>query len=385
VSESTHPVEVPTLKPRPRRRRRWLLALGAVLVFSATFAGWKVTHRAVKTIDPALVVSATRTSLQVEVVDVGRIEAVDTVEIESRIPGRVLQVLVDEGDAVKAGQPLVRLDRREAQRAVARASTELARARARAAFADKAAERQARGAAQGLVTQVERDLARQEHGLAVLDEKLARVALGEARDQLKYAEITSPIAGTVTRRAIEPGEMVKPGVQSSFESVALLTIADLSRLIVKTELNQIDVAKVKLGQRVSLSLDALPGEKFAARVTRIAPASVRPAGKDVEVFPVEAELEQADARIKPGMTADVRVFVRERPNVLALPLESVRREGDQSFVTRVVHDAAGERTERVSVTLGAENDHQVEVTGGIGEGDQVLIDPKSARDNETKI
>jgi hypothetical protein len=63
----------------------------------------------------------------------------------------------------------------------------------------------------------------------------------------------------------------------------------------------------------------------------------------------------------------------------------VRREGDQSFVTRVVHDAAGERTERVSVTLGAENDHQVEVIGGIGEGDQVLIDPKSASDNETKI
>ena len=384
MSDSTHPVEVPRAATRPRRRR-WLVAAGALLVSCTAFAGWRATHPPKKLVDPTLVVTARRASLQIEVVDVGRIEAVNTVEIESRVPGRVIDVLVDEGDRVRAGQPLVRLDRREALRAVSRASTDLARARARAAYADKTAERQARSAAQGLVSRVDLESALEEQLLAGLDAKLARVTLGEARDQLSYAELAAPIAGTVTRRAIEPGEMVKPGVQSSFESVALLTIADLSRLVVKTELNQIDVAKVKLGQRVSLSLDALPGEKFSARVTRIAPASVRPAGKDVEVFPVEAELEHADPRIKPGMTSDVRVFVQERPNVLALPLESVRREGDKSFVTRVISDAAGERTERVSVTLGAENDHQVEVIAGIGEGERVLIDPPAASDNETKI
>jgi len=385
VSDSTHPVEVPARRLRRRRKLGWALVVGALLAGGASLAGWRATHPAKQRVDPALVVAAARTSLAVEVVDVGRIEAVNSVEIESRVPGRVLEVRVNEGDVVKGGQLLLRLDRREALRAVARAGTELSRAKARSVFAAKTAERQQRGAAQGLVSQVDLEAARQEQELAVLDAKLARVVLAEARDQLRYTEIAAPIAGTVTRRAIEPGEMVKPGVQSSFESVSLLTIADLSRLVVKTELNQIDVAKVRLGQRVVLRLDALPGEKLAARVTKIAPASVRPAGKDVEVFPVEAELERADARVKPGMTADVRISVGERPNVLALPLESVRRERDECFVSRVVSDERGEHTERVKVTLGAENDHEVEVVSGIAEGERVLVDPPSAADNETKI
>ncbi len=290
MSDSTHPVSVPVRK-RSRRRYGWLLLL---LLPVAGFGAWRATRPVAKPVDPALVVSAARVPLSVEVVDVGRIEAVDTVELASRVPGRVLEVLVDEGDKVKAGQMLVRLDRREASRELSRAAAELSRAKARRAYAESEAERKARGATLGIVSAVDRQTSRQEAKLANLDARLYAVAVREARDHLKDTELTAPIAGTITRRAIEPGEMVKPGVQSSFESVALLTIADLSRLVIKTELNQIDVAKVKLGQKVKLALDSLPGETFNARVTKIAPASVRPPGKDLDVFPVEAELEKAD-------------------------------------------------------------------------------------------
>lgn len=384
MSDSTLPFEVPKAPAKLRRRGR-SLAVALVAVSALATGAWYVSRPAAKTVDPALVVTAARSTLAVEVIDVGRIEALNSVDVESRVPGRVLDVLVDEGDRVKQGQLLVRLDRAEAQRAVSRARTALTRARVRVQHAETRAARQARGAAQGVVSQVDLEAARQEQQLAALDAKLAKLTLFDAQDQLRYAAISAPIAGTVIRRAIEPGEMVKPGVQSSFESVALLSIADLSKLVVKTELNQIDVAKVALGQRVSLSLDALPGETLHARVTKIAPASVRPAGKDVEVFPVEAVLEKSDARVRPGMTADVRIFVRERKNVLTLPLEGVHREGGETYVSRVVADSKGERTERVTVTLGAENDHSVEVSAGITEGDRVLIDPPSAEANTTKI
>jgi RND family efflux transporter MFP subunit len=179
--------------------------------------------------------------------------------------------------------------------------------------------------------------------------------------------------------------MVKPGVESSFESVSLLTVCDLSRMRVKVELNQIDVAKMRVGQRVRLRLDALPGEQFSARVTRIAAASVKTPGKDLESFPVEALLERSDPRIKPGMTADVHISVSEQSAALFLPLESVRRDGTQAFVTRVVTDPEGEHTEEVPVTLGAENDHQVEILSGLEAGERVKIDPPSAAENETKI
>ena len=381
MSDSTHPVTVPARR-RSRRKLGWVLLLA---VPALAFGVWRATRSGEKPVDPTLVVTAARAPLAVEVVDVGRIEAVDTVELASRVPGRVLEVLVDEGDRVKAGQLLVRLDGREAKRELSRAGAELARAKARRAFARSEAKRKGRGAAQGIVSAVDRQTAEQEAKLAGLDASLAAVAVRQARDQLKDTELVAPITGTVTRRSIEPGEMVKPGVQSSFESVALLTIADLSRLVVKTELNQIDVAKVKLGQRVKLSLDALPGETFAARVTKIAPASVRPAGKDLDVFPVEAELITADARIKPGMTADVRISIEDKPSVVALPLESVRRDGKQTFVTRLVGDKEHEHTERVTVVLGSENDHQVEIVSGVGEGDRVVLDPPSADENQTKI
>jgi multidrug efflux pump subunit AcrA (membrane-fusion protein) len=112
---------------------------------------------------------------------------------------------------------------------------------------------------------------------------------------------------------------------------------------------------------------------------------VKRAGKDVEVFPVEAELAKADPRIKPGMTGDVHISVREEPHVLALPLESVQKKDGNNFVTRVVSDATGEHTERVQVRLGDGNDHVVEIVSGIHEGQRVLIDPASSKKNETKI
>ena len=103
------------------------------------------------------------------------------------------------------------------------------------------------------------------------------------------------------------------------------------------------------------------------------------------MFPVEAALDKAEPRIKPGMTGDIRIFVREEANVLALPLESVRSEAGKSFVTRVVGKADTEHTEKVRVVVGSANDHLVEIVSGVGEGERILVDPGSAKDNETKI
>ncbi len=384
MSESTRPVSAPA-RQRPRKQRRWPLLLLALGLAGGAFGAWRVTHRPHTTVDPALVVTAKREKLDIEVTDVGRIEAPDTVQIGSRVPGRVVDVLVKEGEHVERGQLLVKFDRRNALAEVARTRAQLAQARSRYEFSRKDVERKSNGVAAGIVARLDLQSARHQAALAALDVKLARVALAEARDHLDDLALSSPIDGTVTRRAIEPGEMVETGVQSSRESAALLTVADLSRLVVKTDLDQIDVAKVKLGQEVGVTLDAIPGETFRAHVTKVAPAAVKRAGKDVEVFPVEAELAKADPRIKPGMTGDVHISVREEPHVLALPLESVQKKDGNNFVTRVVSDATGEHTERVQVRLGDGNDHVVEIVSGIHEGQRVLIDPASSKKNETKI
>jgi RND family efflux transporter MFP subunit len=207
--------------------------------------------------------------------------------------------------------------------------------------------------------------------------RTAHVTLTQAEDRLRDARIVAPASGTAIRRKIEPGEMVIPGVESTFEKRALLMIADLSRLVIKIELNQIDVSKVRLGQRVTATFDGLPDEKFAARVTEISPASTK--AKDLDVFPIKAELDQPDPRIKPGMTADVRVHIEEKPAAVTVPIESVTHEAGKAFVKRIIERQKDRHTERVEVVLGTQNDRFAEVVSGLNEGEQVLLDPPAAK------
>jgi macrolide-specific efflux system membrane fusion protein len=206
---------------------------------------------------------------------------------------------------------------------------------------------------------------------------MEKVALATARDRLRYTSIEAPIAGTVTQRNINPGEVVVPGVTSTFEGKPLLVIADLTTLLVKIDLNQIDVARVRKGQKADITVDALPGKKYTARVTKVAPASVTPAkGQGADVFPVEAELDAAQdlSEIKPGMTADVRIVVSTEKNVLLLPIEAVVTTKDQSRVT-MVEEGKQQKTTSRDVTLGARNDRDVAIKKGVRPGDKVLISP----------
>jgi membrane fusion protein, macrolide-specific efflux system len=373
-------VSTPEQAQRPkssaRRRRAWPYVTVALVLLGA---GSAYALRAPKqeVIDQTLVVTAKRAPLAIEVVDVGRIEAFEEVEILSKVAGRVAEVLVKDGDTVKKGDPLVILDPRDFRRVVARERALLDTAQAKVAYAQRNVARKRELAKEGLLSALDLDVAERELELMELDVKTARVVLTQAEDRLRDSRIVAPASGTAIRCKIEPGEMVIPGVESTFEKRALLMIADLSRLIVKIELNQIDVAKVRLGQRVTATFDGLPGERFAAHVTEIAPASTK--AKELDVFPIKAELDQPDGRIKPGMTADVRIHIEEKPQAIMVPIESVRREAGKAFVKRVVEREKRKHTERVEVVLGTQNDRFAEVLSGLHEGEQVLLDPPAGK------
>ncbi|AUX42324.1 hypothetical protein SOCE26_037540 [Sorangium cellulosum] len=369
---------------RPRRVWRWLLGFTVAVATSAVLLRQNFAGPA--PIDPALVVTARRGNLTLEILETGKIEAREQIELKSKVAGQVAQVLVDEGDQVKKGQLLLVLDATDHQREVTRAEAELAQARAGVAFAKTSLDRVTAGVAGNVIPASELDMSK--HTLVAKDisVRLAQVALVAARDRLAYTKIASPIDGTVIQRNIEPGEVVTPGVESTFDGKALLTVANLATLVVTVELNQIDVVKVRLGQPATLTLDALPGRTYEAKITKIAPASVRAQGREVDVFPVEAELVSVDGSIKPGMTADVRVRIEENPSVISLPIEAIVEENGKTFVTRVVGPPGGKpSTEKVEVATGARSDHAVEVVSGLEEGSRVLIDPASAAPNEAQM
>lgn len=374
------------MSARRRRRWPWIMALVLVAGGGTLVARGRTTSGA--TVDPALVVTVKRAPLVIDITETGRVTAREQVELKSKVAGQVVEVLVQEGEAVKKGQLLLRLDPTDAQRDVARAEAEVAQAQAAIGYAKLVRDRRDAGVRASVVAAHELDAARHELTEKEIALRLARVSLGAAQDRLRYTKVSAPLDGTVIQRNIEPGEVVTPGVQSTFEGKPLLTVADLSTLVVKVDLNQIDVAKVTLGQVATVTVDALPGKSYQGKVTRIAPASERLPGREVDVFPIEVELAAGDGQIKPGMTADVRIRVDERPSALALPIEAIQHEKnkDRSFVSRLLDGPKGEQiTEQVDVKLGARNDREVEITGGLDEGSRVLINPPSAAENETKL
>ena len=375
------------MKPRTKRRWPWLFALFAIaggIVFVA-----RRSRATTQPIDAALIVTVQRRAIEIEVLETGRVQPREKADIKSKIAGQVSAVLVQEGAIVKRGQPLVVLDPIDYQRDLAKTDADVAQANVGLDLASLQERRARSGLDQSIVSRTDFDLAAHDLRAKQVAVQAAEVARTVARDHLSYTRIVSPIDGTVIARSIEPGEAVIPGVQSTFDGKPLLTIADLSALLVKVNLNQIDVAKVAVGRKATLTLDALPGRSYRAVLTKVAPASVKLVGKDQEVFPVEAQVEAPDGAVKPGMTADVRIHLDAKPNVLVVPLEALVKENGKTYVLKVLPPGDGEkaesRTERVEVTTGLKNEREVELEGGANDGMRILLKPPSAAENETKM
>lgn len=368
-------------------RGRWLWFAVPIVLVAGSAAAWaKRGAGKPEPLDAAALVTVRKGALAIEVVETGRVAAREKVELKSKVAGQVTSVLVREGDVVKKGQLLMSLDPIDYDREVARADAEVKRyendvERARAVF-----ERTRRGVEAGVVGHNEADDARFDLLAKEATVRSAQVTLATARDKVRYTKLYAPLAGTVTHRGIEPGEVVVPGVQSTFEGKPLLSVADLSTLVVNVDLHQIDAAKVALGQSAAITLDALPGASYKGKITKVAPASVKRTGKEVEVFPVEVTLEAADVKVRPGMTADVRIHLDERPAVLAAPVEALVTENGATFVTRVSGEGGpAQRKEKVAVKAGVRNEREIELLEGVGEGDRLLLAPPASSANEAKM
>jgi membrane fusion protein, macrolide-specific efflux system len=370
------------------KRKKWLVRLVvlAVLISAGAAVAIKMKGGDVVPVDDALVAKVARKDLAIEVIDTGKIEPREKVDIKSKVAGQVLEVLVDEGQSVEKGQLLLRLDPVDYARDAARADAELAQAQQALKFAEQTLARKQAALAERAVAQADVEIAQNEVDMRKAAVRIAEVAVSAAKDRLRSCEIRSPLAGTVIARGIEPGEVVSPGVQATFEGKPLLTVADLSTLIARTELNQIDVARIAMGQTVKLTLDALPDKSWTASITKIAPAAVKATGRDAEVFPVEATLEGADTSIKSGMTADVRILVETRSKALAVPIEAIVKESGKSFAKKVKKDESDKKlAEKIEVKVGKSNDREIEILEGLVEGDEIVIDPASSKENEAKL
>lgn len=218
-------------------------------------------------------------------------------------------------------------------------------------------------------------------------EKQASSQLRNWLIQLAETDVRSPIDGIVTRRYREVGELVMSGTTGFGEGTPIMQVADLSQMRVKLNLNELDVAKVRVGMPVEVKVDALPERTFRGVVKRIAPAAQQPSGGSsplssalgVVKFAVEVYLQQSDAALRPGMTARCRILTATRKNTLILPLEALGKEGNRDYVLKLnpnARDPQGKpKREKLFVKVGLRNASHAEILDGLREGDQVAKPP----------
>ncbi len=172
----------------------------------------------------------------------------------------------------------------------------------------------------------EKDLRIQSEVSARADLLQAESALAAQEKRLAWTTVKTPISGTVTRIFFEEGEIVTSGRSAFSRGQALMTVADLSKMIVKTQINEVEISKVEVGQEAEVRVETYTDQVFKGRVSEISPGAIIPqqgVQNTVITFEVEVEILEATSDLLPGMSADVDIIVFNRPEILQLPIEAV--------------------------------------------------------------
>jgi HlyD family secretion protein len=338
----------------------------------------------------------------------GNIRARRTVDISSDVSARVAELLVQEGDDVRRGQTLLRLDPAQYQANVARNRASLSQAQAQRAQQDANLIRAQRDLDRLLALRARDSLlvSRQQiddtrttlevaeatlesagHGVAQ-----AQAALAEAEDQLSKTVFTAPIDGKVTRLNVEEGETVIIGTMNNPGSL-VLTISDLSVIEVLIQVDETDVSLISMGDSASIHIDAFPTQTFVGRVTEIGNSAINPpsqqsGGQQAAIdFEVVLTLEHSAAPLRPDLSATADIVVETRSRALGVPIIAMTvREDSTAMVTEgdegttpseaegvfLVHDNVVEFTR---VEIGIAGQEYFEVLSGLSEGDTVVAGP----------
>jgi len=214
---------------------------------------------------------------------------------------------------------------------------------------------------------IEVDLARNNHALARNSFERSQKALQLVEDRISKTKITAPFNCTILTRPVSAGQAVSGsgGVNSGTE---VLTIADLSELIINAHINQADVTRMTVNQRVQIEVEAVAGLKLFGRVDRIAPqATIRNSIKGFSTRIIVKNDEKSGVR--PGMTANLTIPLQAADNVLAVPLAAVFSEQGERFV----YVKEGEKFARASILIGVTDYDYAEVTKGLQGGETVSL------------
>lgn len=311
-----------------KKTRIWLIIVGVVIVAIAAFLITKASNSAKK----ELVIRThvvNEYTVENTVTATGTIEPVETVEVGTQVSGKVEKIYVDFNDEVKKGDLLAELDKLTLNQNVSRAKASLTSAESQLNYAKLTYERTKQLYESNAATLAAYQEAQNSYTQAQMSKKNAQAAYDQAKVDLAYAEIYSPIDGIVLDRAVEVGQTVA----ASFSTPTLFTLAnDLTKMQVEADVDEADIGQVKVGQRVTFTVDAYMDDVFGGTVNQI---RMKPTTtSNVVTYTVIIDAPNPDQKLFPGMTASVTIVTEEQTG-LAVPAEAFNFTPDEQVLKAI--------------------------------------------------
>jgi RND family efflux transporter MFP subunit len=288
-------------------------------------------------------------------------------DVKPEVGGKLKALHVEPGDKVKEGQVLVEVDDSDLLTEKDSALTEIEGAKLEMEKAKKNFARAKELFDQKLISLEVFDNLSSEFAVGENNLVKAQRKLQQVEDQLRKTKVLSPMDGTVLTVPVIEGQ-VAIAAASVNSGTTLMTIANLTKLLVATHINQVDVARIEPNQSVRLHVESLKDAEMDAKISFIAPvATVK---NNVKGFDVQALIERPSARLRPGMTVNISIPIASASDVVSVPISAVfKAEGNK----KVVYVRSGENTERREVKIGVTNMDFAQVVNGLEAGEQILL------------
>jgi HlyD family secretion protein len=363
------------------------------------------------TIDPNRLAKVARGDVARSVVATGKIQPITKVEVKSKASGIVEKLYVDINNVVKKGQPLAQLDQQEIVAQVEAQKAQLASAQANVGTYEANVEQDKVNAAapdlpmykatldrtqemqrQGIVSRqalddankdylaalTRRDSAHAQIGVdtARLRQAHAQVAQSEAslkqlEEQLSYTTIVAPMDGVILSRDVEIGDAVSSILVLGSTATLVMTEGDVNEVYVDGKVDEADIAHVYMEQPARIKVESFRDRTFNGKVTKIFPMGVE---KDnVTTFEVRVSINNPGGELKALMTANAEILLDEHKGVLTVPENAVTYDNQKNASVEIPDKSEKEGTRKAVVQVGLSNGSVTEITGGLKEGDAVVL------------
>jgi RND family efflux transporter MFP subunit len=355
-----------------KRRSFWIVLIALLLVAGGCVAALKKKNAVPEgaalagATDPVLeflssdVVKVEPRDLRQTLVFTGSLRAVNQITVKARLAGEVRDVLVREGEAVKQGQVLIKIDSSEYQARLEQAQGSLRAARGQLEIATKARDNNRALLAKGFISQNAFDNAASQYDIAAANVESARGVLDVAKKSLNDTVIRAPIDGLVSSRTVQPGEKVSADNR-------LLDVVDLHRMEMEVSVPTSDILSVALGQEVQVKIEGLT-EPLVGKVARINPAT-QAGSRSILAY---IQLENPKNMLRVGMFGEAQLTVAKKSDILAVPQSAIQYDAGNTTLYAIEDN----KLVKKPVTLGMKgNDGDggaVEIVQGLQNGALVI-------------